>query len=120
MQHEVLQAQGAPVVSGVSGAPLLARVGDVIELLGLCAEHDTSRVLVYPSNLTPGFFELRTQEAGEVLQKLRTYRVRLALVVAASELPEGHFTEMAREEGRSRDFAVFDSRDEALDWLALD
>jgi hypothetical protein len=119
MQYELLDVQGTPVVSGVAGSPLLGRVGDLIELLGLCAEHETSLVLVYPSNLTPGFFELRTKEAGEVLQKLRTYRVRLALVAARGELPEGRFAEMTREENRGRDFAVFEKRDDALAWLAL-
>ncbi len=55
--------------------------------------------------------------AGELLQRLRTYGVRLGLVARADELPSGRFREMSLEENRGRDFGVFPDREAALAWL---
>ena len=59
-------------------------------------------------------------EAGAILQKLRTYRIRLAVVCP----PDGarlssRFGEMAVEEKRTGNFGLFESASEAQAWLAV-
>ena len=63
--------------------------------------------------------DLSSGEAGEILQKLRNYRLRLAVVcppgiVALSR----RFEEQMVEERRDPHFGLFESREQALAWLA--
>ena len=65
------------------------------------------------------FFDLKSGEAGEILQKLRTYRIRMALVGGLAEAAASQrFTEMMIEENRQRWFHMFAAVDAAVDWLA--
>lgn len=56
------------------------RIEDASVVIEACYSARVSAALLYPANLTSGFFELSTREAGEILQKLRTCRIRLAVV----------------------------------------
>ena len=118
MQIETLDIAGTAVVAGRRDAAVLVDLADVHSLIEACFERRARGLLLYPENLTPGFFDLRSGEAGEVLQKLRTYGLRLALVARASDLPEGHFREMVGEEARGSDFRIFPEPDAGLAWLA--
>ena len=90
-----------------------------MDLIGLCFEYRTRTVLLYAENLTERFFDLSSGEAGTILQKLRNYHIKVAVVLT----PDGPrqstmFREMAREEGKGNDFRLFDDRDAAEEWLA--
>ncbi len=50
------------------------------DALALVAESGCERVILTRANLHPDFFDLRSGLAGEVLQKLVIYGVRLAVV----------------------------------------
>ena len=57
-------------------------------------------------------------QAGAILQKLRNYRVRLAVVCPAGTVQfSSRFGEVLAEEGRGRFFGAFDTRREAVEWL---
>ncbi len=107
------------IVEGPPGARLLRTPDDVVKILEACFESHTRSVLLYAENLTEHFFDLSSGEAGALLQKLRNYRVRLALV-----LPEGGvrlssmFPQMVLEESRSGYFRIFEDRGLAEAWLA--
>jgi hypothetical protein len=69
-------------------------------------------------HLPAAFFDLSSRQAGELLQRPRTYGIRLAVLVP----PEGvatsrRFGEMVAEERRGREFAVFNERPAAEMWL---
>ena len=106
-------------IEGPSGAAWLADVQDAARVIEACLSEDVDAALMYATNLTPAFFDLSSREAGEVLQKLRNYRIRLAVVCPPGTVRfSSRFGEMLAEERRGRFFGVFDTRDEALEWLA--
>ncbi|MPV87103.1 DUF4180 domain-containing protein [Georgenia ruanii] len=76
-----LPADGAPIGSGQ----------DALDLVGEAWASGAELVAVPASRLTPAFFDLRSGHAGEFVQKLVNYRMRLAVLgdisayVAASE-----------------------------------
>jgi hypothetical protein len=74
-------------------------------------------VLLLEEHLPPRFFELATGEAGELLQKLRTYGIRLAAVVPDTSRKSDAALAMLREEGRGQHFRVFASPADAEEWL---
>ena len=84
-----------------------------------CLSSDVDGALLYAPNLTAGFFDLSSLEAGEILQKLRNYRIRLAVVCPPGTVRfSSRFGELLAEERRGRFFGVFDTRADALAWLA--
>ena len=107
------------VLEGAADAPFMTSAADVDKLIEACFSNRSLRALLYSSNLPPAFFDLSSREAGAVLQKLRNYRIRLAVVVDSKPPTfSPRFGEMVAEEQRARDFGIFDDRDAALDWLA--
>jgi hypothetical protein len=118
----VLKVVGEPGVKLVEGhpeEPLLLRPADARRVIEACISADTDAALLYPRNLTDSFFDLSSGHAGEILQKLRDYRVRLAVVCAPGTVRfSTRFPEVLAEEGRGRYFSVFETRAEAVQWLA--
>ena len=79
MEFSVGDEQGYRFIEGVPGQQLIGGVDDIGTILEACFEHGSYRLLLYPENLPAHFFDLSSGEAGAILQKLRTYHVRLAV-----------------------------------------
>jgi hypothetical protein len=98
---------------------LLPESGDVTSLLEDCFAVPTRSALLYAENLPQAFFDVSSQVAGTVLQKLRNYGVRIAVVAAPDSVPTSHrFDQLLAAEQRDRAFALFTSRADAVAWLA--
>ncbi|MBV9282915.1 MAG: DUF4180 domain-containing protein [Chloroflexi bacterium] len=106
-------------LEGPSGEPLMESVEDVRSVLEQYLSHRVTAVLLYAPNLTANFFDLRSGEAGAVLQKLFQYRVRLAIVCTPGIIrPGSRFGEvLVEEESRGR-MGLFDSAESARAWIA--
>lgn len=95
------------------GEPLLQRPDDAARIIEGCFSSKTRSALLYAENLTPRFFDLSSAEAGLILDKLRRFRIRLAVVC-----PPGAVSFSSRfHEILCDDFRVFDARQAAIDWL---
>ncbi|MEQ1909454.1 MAG: DUF4180 domain-containing protein [Vicinamibacterales bacterium] len=91
---------------------------DVTLVLEACFAVPTRLALLYSSNLTPRFFDVSSREAGDILQKLRTYHVRAAVVrEPGAPRPSRRFHELLEAERRDGHFDVFDDRGTAVAWL---
>jgi len=96
----------------------MARTDDANLVLEACFSNRIRLALLYAKNLTEGFFDLSSGEAGAVLQKLRNYGVRLALVCPAGSVQvSSRFGEMVAEEQLRNHFGVFETRQAAREWL---
>ena len=114
----LIEEGGIKAIEGTPGLPFMARVEDATQVLEACFSHQVEAVLLYAENLTDGFFDLSSGQAGAVLQRLRNYGVRLAVVCPPNSVRfSTRFEEMLAEERRGRYFGVFESRRAALDWL---
>jgi glutamate synthase domain-containing protein 3 len=120
MNVKVSYKNGRPYLEGPAGQKLIRGEDDVVEIIGLCYEHDTDRVMLYEENLTEHFFDLSSREAGEILQKFRNYFVKVAAVMPPEKSGRGKFGEMVAEENQGGYFNVFENRDEAESWLTKD
>lgn len=64
-------------------------------------------------------FRSQLRRSGEILQKLRNYKIRLAVVCAPGRVQfSSRFGEMLAEERSGPYFGVFDTRADARAWLA--
>lgn len=111
------EANGQQFVEGAPGAAIVARAADAALLIEACFEHGASGLLLYPENLSGRFFDLSSGEAGEILQKLRNYNIRLAIVRPAGLQLSRRFEELLVDESRGRHFHVAHGRQAAVDWL---
>jgi hypothetical protein len=104
--------EGSPSVPAASGADVVTAI--IEASFGTRAEG----AVVYAEQLPPAFFDLSSGVAGEALQRLRNYGVRLAVVVPPGwDGGSSRFGEMVAEERRGRDFGLFESRAAAVRWL---
>ncbi len=111
--------EGTRLVEGVPGRQILHCLDDARLVLEACGNYDVDRVLLYAENLTTGFFDLSSGEAGGILGKLRNYFVRLAVVCPPGGVRYStRFAEMLAEERRGGYFNVFDSPASARAWLS--
>jgi hypothetical protein len=114
----VVRERDVTLVEGQPDASLLSRADDANIIIEACLSADTDAALLYPRNLTESFFDLSSGHAGEILQKLRNYRVRLAVVCPPGGVQlSSHFPDMLAEERRGRYFNIFETRAEAVQWL---
>jgi hypothetical protein len=95
--------------AGRAGGPIAA----VID----CIEHGTWALLLDRPALPAEFFDLRTGLAGELVQKLTNYGIRMAGIVPDLAAQPARFQEFAREANAGRQFRFFATRPEAVAWL---
>src|ERR1041385_8748175 len=103
------------VIEGPSGEPLMSEAGDVDRVIEACYSNRIRLVLLYAENLPDRFFDLSSCQAGAILQKLRNYRMRLAVVAPGVQLSD-RFRDLMTEERKDRWFGVFDTREDARAW----
>ena len=105
-------------MEGPQDAPLMRSVDDASLLLESCFSAGTRSALLYAENLPERFFDLSSGEAGAILQKLKNYGVRLAVVCPPGRVAfSSRFPEMAAEERATGWFGIFESADAARQWL---
>lgn len=87
-------------------AELLPETGMIIgvdEIMNLMAEacmNDSSGLIIHQKNIIPGFFDLKTKIAGEILQKFSNYRMRLAIIGDFTAFNSKSLKDFIRESNR--------------------
>jgi hypothetical protein len=119
LELAVSEEAGVRFMEGPPELPLMLSTEDATLLVEACFSHRAKAALLYAPNLTHKFFDLSSGEAGAILQKLRNYRIRLAVVCPPGSVQfSSRFGEMATEESRTGYFQVFESDRAAREWLS--
>lgn len=107
------------VLEGQPEAAFINQPDDTRLLIEQCFAYGAHAVLLYAPNLPRSFFDLSSGFAGNMLQQLQNYHLRLAVVCPPGSVAlSQRFGELLAETQRAGDFGVFASRDEARAWLA--
>jgi Domain of unknown function (DUF4180) len=104
-------------MAGFFEAPAEGRI-DATALVGECLSQRSRGLLVDRAALPAAFFDLSSGIAGELVQKLTNYGIRMAAVVPDLDGQPPRFREFAREANAGRQFRFCATRQEAIDWLA--
>ncbi len=106
-------------INGAPDTPWLHTAADVDRLIEECFAQGAEAALLYAANLPPRFFDLSSGEAGAIVQKLRNYRIRLAVVYDPQRVTlSRRFPDLLAEERRDVFFGLFESAEAAGAWLA--
>lgn len=115
----VVEDGGVSFVEGPPDQSLLASPSDAGRVIEACLSHHTRNALLYAPNLPAGFFDISSREAGDILQRLRNYGVRLVVVCPPAAVRfSSRFGELMNDERRHGLFAVVETRAAAVQWLA--
>jgi hypothetical protein len=121
MDINVIRIAEQQYLAGIHGKRLIQTEDDITQILELCYENNTNRVLLYAENFSDRFFDLSSGEAGMILQKFSNYFVKVAAVLKLDEVPHSHkFEELAVEVNRGNQFRIFDNLEQAESWLLKD
>lgn len=91
---------------------------DILDLIVICGENGTHNVLIYESNLSPDFFDLKTTFAGALFQKFANYRMRGAGIISFEKIKSDRFKELISESNKGNLFRFFEDKPAAEKWLA--
>jgi hypothetical protein len=118
MNLQLVTTDEGAYLEGSPGVRLLHTADSASDLISACFEHGVHQVLLHAENLTERFFDLSSGEAGAILQKLRNYHIKLAVLLPGGGSPQSTmFREMVAEELRGNDFRLFESKASAQEWL---
>lgn len=98
-------------IAELTGELLLESVGDFLDLL---ANAPSSSIVIKKKSIHESFFDLRTQFAGEIMQKVTNYGVRLGIVGDFSVYSSKSLADFMRETNRSNRVVFVETVDEAL------
>lgn len=97
--------------------PLFNHEQESLDIISLCAEHDTRIVLLEGPQLSESFLQLRTGVAGGVLQKFTNYNIKAAAVIHENQEYPLRFSEMIKELEHGSTFRIFNNIEDAKNWL---
>lgn len=114
MKTRLLPDARAPIIELTDAVSSLQ---DALDIVSASHEHATDRVLLRAGQLPPEFFDLQTRFAGEFIQKLVNYRLRIAGVFGEDLEAGERFREYLGEARRGRQFRSFTLEGKAVGWL---
>lgn len=117
MKYEVIEKDNKKYINYGSVEVPLGTEQDALDLIAVCMEKGTHRLLLHSEVLSDDFFRLKTGLAGTVLQKFMNYHIKVAVLVTSELKIMGKFKELLAESNKGNDFRVFNNKDEAENWL---
>ncbi|HUD57791.1 MAG TPA: DUF4180 domain-containing protein [Terracidiphilus sp.] len=86
MQTDVYELHGKRILDLPAKGPLFCTAQDAVDLIGEAKSAGANVVVLPITRLDPAFFQLRTGNAGEMVQKFVTYQFAAAIVGDTSQL----------------------------------
>jgi hypothetical protein len=118
MKIEISQVNGVEIAEIISKAVLIREVQDALDIMGECSFQGSNRIIVHEKNIIPGFFDLKTGIAGDILQKFSTYQVKLAIVGNFSSYTSKSLNDFIFESNKHGRINFVNSKEEAKKRLA--
>jgi hypothetical protein len=98
MEIKISEINRVRIAEVISDRVLINVTQDALDIMAEAAHMGSWKIILHSENILPGFFDLKTGIAGEILQKFSTYNVQLAIV--------GDFS---KYRGRSLNDFIFES-----------
>ena len=118
VQVETQQLDGVLIGELVASDEPLNSSQDILDLLGSFYPEHVEALILHEANLAPEFFQLRTKLAGEILQKLVNYRVKVAIVGEFQKYQSKALADFIYECNKGTQIFFVPTREEALARLA--
>jgi hypothetical protein len=98
------------------GAVLISTSEQMLDLMAdISYNNDCNSFILHEETLDSTFFDLKTKVAGEILQKISNYRMKLAVIGDFSKYKSKGLRDFIMESNKHGVVLFLDSVDEALD-----
>ena len=109
--HKINNIEVAEVISDKI---LIQNPDDALDLIGNLYYQGFDKIIIYEKNLTPDFFDLKNKMAGEILQKVSNYRMKLTIIGNFSNLKSKSLNDFIYESNKGNQVNFKESLQEAL------
>ncbi len=117
-QHLVLETRHTRTyVATNSSEQVIHSARDFLDIVAWGGEHDTDLFLLHDANFVPEFYDLSTGTAGDIIQEISNYRVRVAIFGPFSMVRSKRFREFMGESNRGSSVSFLGEKAKALEWL---
>ena len=117
MNYRIIGIDNRKYIELLSVSSPICTEQDALDLIALCWEHDSRELMIHHEVFSEDFFQLKTKVAGNIIQKLTNYSIRVAAIVPMKTTQTGRFKEMASETNVGNHFRLFEYKKEAETWL---
>ena len=114
MKIEIHNINNRKIAELISDELLIKEIQDGLDLLANVYYQDMDRMIIHEKNIIPGFFDLKTGIAGEILQKFSTYKMKLAIVGDFSKYESKSLNDFILESNKHGQINFVASLEEAL------
>lgn len=97
----------------------IASTDDILNFFGDCYLNNCLAMIIGKEDFDESFFDLKTGIAGDILQKMSNYSMRLAIVGDFSKVESKSLRDFIRESNRRKFINFVSSDSEALDIFRL-
>jgi Domain of unknown function (DUF4180) len=104
----IIAAEILPVSDSIAGSDV------ILDSMAEARFNGSDRMIIHEKSLHPDFFDLKTGNAGEILQKFSNYRMRLAIIGDFAKFKSKSLKDFIRESNRTGIINFVGSLDEAL------
>ncbi|GMX64917.1 DUF4180 domain-containing protein [Paenibacillus elgii] len=117
MNYQIREIESKKYIELISTTEPLSTENDALDLIALCWEHETNAIMIHYAALSEDFFKLKTKVAGDIIQKFINYGIKVAAIIPQETIQNGRFKEMAMETNKGHHFRMYESKEEAEEWL---
>jgi hypothetical protein len=117
MNYQIREIESKKYIEIISATEPLSTENDALDLVALCWEHETTALMIHFAALSEDFFKLKTKLAGNMIQKFTNYAIKVAAIIPHETSQKGRFKEMATETNKGNHFRLYESKEEAEEWL---
>ncbi len=103
---------GSHIVSVFDGETVILATGQ--DMLDLMSEARGKILVIHRHQISPAFFQLKTGVAGEILQKISNYRLRLGIIGDFSQVASPSLRDFIYESNKNRQVMFVGNLDEYL------
>jgi hypothetical protein len=114
MNLEFIEINGLKVAEVGSAGVAINTTQDALDLIADAGYQGASHIILHENNLGPGFFDLKTGMAGEILQKFTNYRMGLVIIGDFDKFESESLRAFITECNRGRQIAFVPDKNAAL------
>jgi hypothetical protein len=118
MEIKITEINEIKVAEILSDTVLINTTQDALDIMAECNYRGSWEIILHAKNILPGFFDLKTGIAGEILQKFSTYTVQLAIVGDFSKYPGKSLSDFIFESNKLGRISFVSSVKEAKERLS--
>jgi hypothetical protein len=117
LNYQIIKIENKKYIELISADTPLSTENDALDIIALCWEHETNYVVIHNAALSESFFDLKTKAAGNIIQKLVNYGIKAAAIIQHETIQNERFKEMSLEINKGNHFRMYESKEEAENWL---